>query len=244
MPSPAYQRHLAELQQIQDCKPLPFFDLTDLERIVRSSDTNSTDALSRKAIYPHSTSASQLLHQLTAMRSDLGQFRNHEEDLVRTYGLQYSSYQFNFPIAHGEIREALQTVYPLISTLTESVDQFSQLHAAAERDITHKIHPNLIVGKQYLAEARLLIPVAQPHFGIRVFTLRPKKDTDHPSFDIEQASDNLYATLDLALRKETDPRRLETVLVVQNTEQYSLPETVLPILVGRYVRMIGSTEKE
>lgn len=239
MPSPAYQRHLEEVQKLHQSKPLPFFDLADLAQLVRSCDTLYTDALFRKALHPYFDSAFRLVHQLAAMRENLGDFQHHEEDLVRTYGLAHEQVLFNIPIAHGEIREAQQTIYPLMGTMQRDVDEFDDLQKAAEKDITYAIRPNLIVGEKHLVEARFLIPASSPNAGIHVFTIRPKKEAEHPSFSVEQTSITPYATLDLALRKETDPLRLETVLVAQGTEQYSLPETVLPILLRRYVQRLG-----
>ncbi len=237
----ALEKHNLELHRLYYSKPLPLFDLVDLEKIVHSFDTVFTDAVFRNAVFPYAAGAQGLLTQLTTFRDNLDQLRQQDPQTnpFRPYGLQFNDYLFTIPIAHSEIHEAQQVISPLIWQAQRSVDDLSQLKETAEKDITYEIHPNKIVGSQYLSQARLLIPVQQPQRGVLVFTMTPDNKAQSLSFDIQQTAPFPYTSMSEALRKQTDPLRLETVVVASGTESYSLTETVLPLLVQKYLRGLG-----
>ncbi len=242
MSSPVLEKHNLELHRLYYSKPLPLFDLTDLEKIVYSFDTVFTDAAFRKAIFPYTEGATGLLKMLTTIRENLVELRQHnpETNPFRQYNLQFGDYLFTIPIAHSEIHEAHQALSPLIWETQRSVDDLSQIKATAEREITSEIRPNKVVGTQYLSEAKLLVPVHQPQPGVFVFAMTPDKRSKDLAFTITQLSLTLYSSMNEALRKQTDPLRLETVVVASGTEHYPLNETVLPVLVQKY--MVGLCE--
>ena len=157
--------------------------------------------------------------------------------------VQCEAHVFPIYIPPGELREALQVLAPLISRTHDSSDSLSALEQAAQQDISFTIRPNNIVGPQYLAEARFLIPTSlDGKAGVHVFVITPQSGSSSTVyFQAEQRTKAPYATMDLALRKETDPDRLETVVVVQGTEEYSLSETVVPLLFNRYIEKLGSS---
>lgn len=241
MSSTALEKHNLELHRLYYSKPLPLFDLVDLEKIVHSFDTLFTDAVFRKAVFPYTTGAQGLLTMLTSFRDNLDQLRQQDPQTnpFRPYGLQFNDYLFTIPITHPEIHEAQQIISPLIWQTQRNVDDLSQLKETAEKDITCELQPNKIVGTRYLSEAKLLIPVQQPQPGVLVFTMTPNPKSQNFSFDLKQTSPTPYTSMSEALRKQTDSLRLETVVVASGTENYSLVETVLPLLVQKYIRGLG-----
>ncbi len=245
MSSPVLEKHNLELHRLYYSKPLPLFDLADLERIVHSFDSVFIDAVFRKAVFPYADGASSLWAMLTTMRENLEELRQQDPEIkpFRPYGLQFNDYLFTIPIAHSEIHDAQQTISPLIWQTQRSVDDLSQLKETAEREITSEIRPNNIVGSQYLSEAKILVPVQQPQPGVLVFAMTPEKKSKNLSFNIRQVSPQPYSSMAEALRKQTDPLRLETVVVASGTENYPLTETVLPVLVQKYVQGLGFGEE-
>ncbi len=235
------EKHNLELHRLYYSKPLPIFDLTDLEKIVHSFDTVFTDAAFRKAIFPYTDGAQGLLKMLSTIREDLIELRQQDAETnpFRSYALQFADYTFTIPIAHPEIHQALQVLSPLLWQTQRSVDDLSQVKKTAEDEITYEIRPNNIVGKRHLSEARFLVPVQQPQPGILVFAITPDTRSVDLAFRINQTSSILYSSVPEALRKQTDLLRLETVVVAQGTENYPLTETVLPILLQKYIVGLG-----
>lgn len=241
MSSSVIEKHNLELHRLYYSKPLPIFDLTDLEKIVHSFDTIFTDAVFRKAVFPYADGAQGLLKMLSTIRGDLIELRpqDAETNPFRSYALQFADYTFTIPIAHSEIHQAQQVLSPLLWQIQRSVDDLSQVKETVEDEITYEIRPNNIVGKRYLSEARFLIPVQQPQSGVLVFAITPDTKSADLAFTMTQASSILYSSMPKAVRKQTDPLRLETVIVAQGTENYPLTETVLPILLQKYMVGLG-----
>lgn len=245
MSSLAYQQHLERLDRLYYEHPLLLFDFEDLESIVHSFRTVFDDALQRKAVHPYMEEADGLLAKLTVMRQDVGEFRREDSKELpfRCYGIQFEDHIFNIPVAHGDIQEALVALYPLISQSQEKVDALTNLNSTAEKDITYTIQPNKIVGKKYLVEARFFIPLLQPKEGVYVFLVKSSPSQAGLSFEVQPSPGVLYTEMDQALRRETDPNRLETVIVAKGTEEYPLAETILPIIFRRYVEGLGFGER-
>ncbi len=243
MPPLAFQKHQQELMRLYESKPLHIFDIADLEKIVHSFGKIFVDAVERKAVYPYHSTAEGVFNQLAAMRENLAEFRqkNPKEIPLRTYSFPFHPRIFNFLVAHQEIPEALQAIYPLICRTRKQADALSEVNDAAESSINYEIKPNRLVGEKYLAEARFLVPVSVPEEGVFAFTVHPKKDAASSSpfpLMVEQTTNKPYSNLGQALKKETDMLRLETVVVAKGTEQYSLPETVIPLLIHRYLQKL------
>ncbi len=284
MSSSVLEKHNLALHHLYYSKPLPLFDLTDLEKIVHSFDTIFTDAAFRKAVFPYADGAQGLLKMLSTIREDLIELlqQDAEKNPFRSYALQFADYIFTIPIAHTEIHQAQQVLSPLIWQTQRSVDDLSQVKETAEDEITSEIRPNNIVGKRYLSEARFLIPVGQPQPGVLVFSIKPDTKSADLAFTMSKKSQSQqscgaffgkqqygiftprngtsnfaaelrgmypflgnqtssipYSSMPEALRKQTDPLRLETVVVAQGTENYPLTETVLPILLQKYILRLG-----
>ncbi len=240
MSSSVLEKHNLALHHLYYSKPLPLFDLADLERIVHSFDTIFTDAVFRKAVFPYADGAQGLLKMLSTIREDLIELHQQDEETnpFRSYALQFADYTFTISIAHSEIHQAQQILSPLLWQTQRSVDDLSQVKETAEDEITSEIRPNNIVGKRYLSEARFLIPVEQPQPGVLVFAITPDTKSADLAFTMKQIS-TPYSSVPEALRKQTDPLRLETVVVACGTENYPLTETVLPVLLQKYVVGLG-----
>ncbi|MBI4152546.1 hypothetical protein HY495_02440 [Candidatus Woesearchaeota archaeon] len=243
MAHPTVIKHQERLEELYHSRPLPYFTPEDLETIVGSYDPVFDGAVERKAVYPYLSVAATLLAKLTLMRNNIAKFLKPMENTpILRYDVQCDAHIFPIYVNPGDLREALQVIMPLLSQLHEHVDDLSGLEQAAEQDITYILRPNNIVGTQYLAEARFLVPVSKPTEGVYAFTLKSREDTPVLAFHAQQTTKTPYATMDLALRKETDQNRLETVVIARSTESYALSETVVPILFRRYLGEMGSQQ--
>ncbi|MBI4151422.1 hypothetical protein HY496_00500 [Candidatus Woesearchaeota archaeon] len=237
MGSSPLEKHKETLSTIYQSIPFPLFNLNDLEKIVVSYGTVLDDAVERKALHPYLSIAHDVVGKLLFFRKGLVELHRHdpEELPFRYYGLEFDDYLFPIPVVQGEIHETLERLYPLISQTTERLDTLSEIESAAEREIRSRILPNDIVGHDYLAEARFFIPTLQPEQSIAVYTVRIQMHDEQQEIELLPTFQSCYETLDLALRKERDRKRLETVVVVGGTEPYDLQDTVLPIVLHRYL---------
>ena len=235
------EEHHQTIEALARSKPI--HEMSDISRAIDSYESLFLQAEERNALYPYLGLANTVLGMLVLVRDNLAEPRTTDESVHgRAYELMFESASFSILLGRDEAHAALQELSPQVYRMQYHVDAFAELSDAVERDIAVEVLANKIVGRQYLAEGKLIVAPTTETTGYHVLTLKTALEDGEINCRVNSVTRGGYATLRDAIRRHVDPARLETVVVVQQTEKYPMAETVMPTILQHYIAGLGEKE--
>lgn len=248
-----YEDELLEQLAIIEAKE-DLHDLDDLAKIVNVYLRNSEEAIQRKAIYPHLERTSDALSSLQALSDRLRACESELKTISdsvppflavslltddNTYMAEFGFLTFYFSVPHKSIPNALDDIDGHMNRLTEKIDQLSSSYEQAYDQIDIEVLPNEDFNRErlYLPQGRLIVPSGNPPRYI-VYAIRNRREggVGDQYIYFDRISIRGHSSLEQAIKDPHDVpiNMFGTIAVAKHTEQYSLKETVMPILSQKY----------
>lgn len=218
--------------------------VTELEEILSKSMQAFEEAVSRREIYPHSSSAHEELKGLEGLQQGLTKFRDiSRRDILlqrAQFDIDMGHYvlTFNHEGRSKELNQALAIVQRTKSELKQQVSFFDTMYRTIFNHIELDVLPTDIFDGEriYLAQGRLILPTAITTPGYYAFEIS-MPDCNHCKnrhIKFRPLTQRGYESVDDAIQAHVDPLQLGTVAIARNTEHYPLERTALPILRIKY----------